>query len=325
LKVSEIAKIFNGKVINLNEDFEIKGVGSLENAKEGEIAFLSSNKLLEKAKETKASVLLVKEEIDIPKTQIVVNKPDIAFYKLIDILYPDEERKSFISETAKIEKNVKIGEKTSIKDFVVIEEDVEIGDNCIIYPNVYIGKNTKIGNNTILYPNVVIYGNTEIGNNVIIHSGAVIGADGFGYYLEDGVRKKIKHIGKVIIEDDVEIGANTTIDRALVDETRIKKGTKIDNLVMVGHNCEIGDNSVLVSQTGIAGSCKIGKNVIMAGQVGVADHIHITDNVIITAKSGIGKNIEKSGVYGANIPAIEWSKWKRILMKIYSLADKKKK
>jgi len=325
VKVTEIAKRFDGEVINLNEDIEIKGVASLENAGEGDIAFLTSEKFLEKAKNSKASAILVNKPLDIPKTQIIVEKPDVVFYKLIDIFYPDEELKGYISETAKIGKNVKIGKNTVIKDYVVIEDNVEIGENCIIYPHVYIGKNIKIGNNVIIYPNVVLYHDVIVGNNVIIHSGAVIGGDGFGYYLENGRRKKIKHIGKVILEDDVEIGANTTIDRALVDATVIKKGTKIDNLVMVGHNCKIGENTVLVSQTGIAGSCNIGNNVIMAGQVGVADHITIGDNIIITAKSGVGRDLTKAGVYGANIPAIEWNKWKRILLKIYSLADKKKK
>ena len=212
-----------------------------------------------------------------------------------------------------------------IKDYVVIEDDVEIGDSTVIFPFVFIGKGTKIGKNCTLYSNVSIYKNCEIGNDVIIHSGAVIGADGFGYYVENGVRKKIKHIGKVVIGNDVEIGANSTIDRALLDETVIGDGTKIDNLVMVGHNSKIGKNGVMVGQSGLAGSCDIGNNVIIAGQVGVSDHIKITDDVIITGKSGVGKDIEKSGVYGANIPAIEWKRWQRILMKIYRLADKREK
>ena len=324
MKISEIAKKFNGKLENFLEDFEIKGVASIEKATEEDIVFIKNKKFLEKLKESKAKVVLTPEKLDIDKTQIVVSNPEIVFYKLIDILYPDEKREASISDTAKIGNNVNLGNNVVIKDFVVIEDNVEIGDNTIIYPFTFIGKNTKIGESCIIYSNVSIYKNTEIGNNVIIHSGAVIGADGFGYYVEDGTRKKIKHIGKVIIKDNVEIGANTTIDRALLDETVIEEGTKIDNLVMIGHNCKVGKNTVLVSQVGIAGSCEIGNNVIMAGQVGVADHLKITDNVIITAKSGVGKNIEKPGIYGANIPAIEWKKWQRILIKIYKLADKKK-
>ena len=326
MKISEIAKKFNGKIENFKEDYTISGVGSIDKATEKEIVFIKDKKFLEKLKKSKAKVILASEKLDIDKTQIIVKNPEIVFYKLIDILYSNEDKKeNFIADTVKIGKNTKIGKNVVIKDYVVIDDNVEIGDNTTIYPFTFIGKNTQIGKNCIIYSNVSIYKDCIIGNNVIIHSGAVIGADGFGYYLENGVRKKIKHIGKVVIKDNVEIGANTTIDRALLDETVIEENTKIDNLVMIGHNCKIGKNTVLVSQVGIAGSCEIGNNVIMAGQVGVADHLKITDNVIITAKSGVGKNIEKSGIYGANIPAIEWNKWKRILLKIYKLADREKK
>ena len=326
LKISEIAEKFNGKIENFKEDYIISSVSSIDRATEKDIIFLKDKKFLKNLEKSKAKVVLTSEKLDTDKTQIIVKNPEVVFYKLIDILYPDSQiKETFISETVKLGRNVKLGKNVVIKDYVVIEDNVEIGDNTVIYPFSFIGKNTKIGNNCIIYSNVSLYKDCEIGNNVIIHSGAVIGADGFGYYVEDGVRKKIKHIGKVIIKDNVEVGANTTIDRALLDETVIEEGTKIDNLVMVGHNCKIGKNTVLVSQVGIAGSCEVGNNVIMAGQVGVADHLKIADNVIITAKSGVGRNIEKSGIYGANIPAIEWKKWQRILLKIYRLADKKNK
>lgn len=325
IKISEISEKFNGKLENFKEDYVITGVSSIEKARESDIVFIKEKKFLDKLKNSNARVILTAEKLDTDKTQIIVKNPEVVFYKLIDILYPEEKiNKSSIADTVKLGTNVKLGNNVIIKDYVVIEDNVEIGDNTVIYPFSFIGKNTKIGNNCLIYSNVSIYRDTEIGNNVIIHSGAVIGADGFGYYVEDGIRKKIKHIGKVVIEDNVEIGANTTIDRALLDETVIREGVKIDNLVMIAHNCKVGKNTVLVSQVGIAGSSEIGNNVIMAGQVGVADHLKITDNVIITAKSGVGRNIEKSGIYGANIPAIEWRKWQRILMKIYKLADKKR-
>jgi len=322
MKISEIAKIFNLEVKNLKEDLEINSVSSLSNAKEGSITFVAEKKHIQEALNTRASAIITFEYIeglDIP--QLITDNPKNVFYKLIDILYKEEEKTPSISKTAILGKNVKIGENVYIGDYVVIEDNVEIGNNTKIYPFTYIGKNTKIGENSIVYPRVSIYRDTIIGNNVIIHSGAVISSDGFGYYQEEGQHKKIKHIGKVIIEDNVEIGANTTIDRAMINETIIKKGTKIDNLVMVGHNVVVGKNTILVSQVGIAGSCKIGDNCILAGQVGVADHINIADNVIITAKSGVGRNIEKAGVYGANIPAIEWSKWRKVLMYLYKLPE----
>lgn len=325
MKISEIAKIIDGKLYNNKEDIDIVGVCSLEKGKGKHIAFVSKEKFISVAKGSEASAFLTFKPLEIDKPQIITEEPDVAFYKLIEIFNPDEEiNKNDISNLASIHKSVKLGKNVLIKDYVVLDENVEIGDNVKIYPFVYIGKNVKIGSNVIIYPNVAIYKDTEIGNNVIIHSGAKLGVDGFGYYIENGIRKKIKHIGKLIIKDNVEIGANTTIDRAVIDETIIGENTKIDDLVLIAHNCKVGDNSVLVGQVGIAGSVNIGDNVILAGQVGVADHLNICDNVFVAAKSGIGKDIKKSGIYGSNIPAIEWKKWKRILFRLYSLADEKK-
>ena len=319
MKLSEIAKKFDGKL--LGEDIDIKGVSSPENAKEEDIVFIKDKKYLDKLKESKAGAIVTKEQLDINKPQLIVNSPEKVVYYLLDTLYREEEKKDFIAKTAVLGKNVKLGKNVYIGEYVVIEDNVNIGDNTKIFPFTYIGRNTKIGKDSILYPRVTVYKNTIIGNRVIIHSGAVIAGDGFGYYQKDGKHIKINHIGSVVIEDDVEIGANTTIDRAMIDKTVIKEGTKIDNLVMVGHNCNIGKNTILVSQVGIAGSCNIGNNVILAGQVGVADHINIGDNIIVTAKSGVGKDLKKPRIYGANIPAIEWNKWKKILIYLYKLPE----
>ena len=324
MKLSEIAKLVNGKVIT-GKDIDIKGVATPESATEEDIIFITGKKYIDDAKKSKAGALIVKEKVDIDKPQIIVKSPERAIYTILNNIYKEENKGKYISKTAIIGKNVKIGEDVYIGDYVVIEDNVEIGKNTKIYPFTFIGKNTKIGEDVIIHPRVTIYKDTEIGSRVILHSGVVIAGDGFGYYQEDGKHIKINHIGKVIIEDDVEIGANTTIDRAMIDKTVIKEGTKIDNLVMVGHNCKIGKNTILVSQVGIAGSCNIGNNVILAGQVGVADHINISDGVIVTAKSGVGKNLEKPGVYGANIPAVEWSKWKKILIYLYKLPELVKK
>ena len=319
MKLSEIAKKFDGKL--LGEDIDIKGVSSPENAKEEDIVFIKDKKYLDKLKESKAGAIVTKEQLDINKPQLIVDSPEKVVYYLLDTLYREEEKKDFIAKTAVLGKNVKLGKNVYIGEYVVIEDNVEIGDNTKIFPFTYIGRNTKIGKDSILYPRVTVYKNTIIGNRVIIHSGSVIAGDGFGYYQKEGKHIKINHIGSVVIEDDVEIGANTTIDRAMIDKTVIKEGTKIDNLVMIGHNCKIGKNTILVSQVGIAGSCNIGNNVILAGQVGVADHINIGDNIIVTAKSGVGKDLKKPGIYGANIPAIEWNKWKKILIYLYKLPE----
>ena len=319
MKLSELAKIVSGELIG--KDTEIEGLSSIENATEKDIVFITDKKLLKKIKESKAGAVITRERLDIEKPQLIVSAPDKVAYKLLNILYKEKQKNPEISKTAVLGKNVKIGKDVYIGDYVVIEDNVEIGDRTKIYPFTFIGTNTKIGKDVIIHPRVTIYKNTVIGNRVILHSGVVIAGDGFGYYQENGKHIKIKHVGSVVIEDDVEIGANTTIDRAMIDKTVIGEGTKIDNLVMVGHNCKIGKNSIFVSQVGIAGSCNIGNNVILAGQVGVADHINIADNVIITAKSGVGKDIQKAGIYGANIPAIEWSKWKKILIYLYKLPE----
>ncbi|NPA16365.1 MAG: UDP-3-O-(3-hydroxymyristoyl)glucosamine N-acyltransferase [Aquificae bacterium] len=318
MKLSQIAQEFGGKLVG--EDREIKGLKSISSAREGDLTFLADRKHLEALKNSEASAVLVPEELDIDIPQIVVKNPQNVFYKLLELFYA-EELPSGISPRASVSEKAQIGSDVYIGDFAVVEEDVKIGDRVRIYPGCYIGKNTSIGEGSIIYPNVVIYRDTRIGRNVIIHSGCVIAGDGFGYYQEDGKHRKIPHVGRVVIEDNVEIGANTTIDRAMVDETVIKEGTKIDNLVMIAHNCYVGENTILVSQVGIAGSTKIGKNVILAGQVGVADHITIGDNVIVTAKSGVGKDLEPNKVYGSGLQAIEWSKWKKVMFYLYKLPE----
>jgi len=318
VKLSQIAQKYGGKLIG--EDREITGLKSVKSAGEGDLTFLADKKLLPQLENSKASAVLVSEDYGLNIPQVVVKNPQTVFYSLLEEFYPFSHPTG-VSPKASVSPDAEIGKEVYIGDFAVIEEGVKIGDGVKIYPGCYIGKNTVIGNGSVIYPNVVIYGNTEIGKNVIIHSGSVIAGDGFGYYKEEGKHKKIPHIGKVVIQDSVEIGANTTIDRAVVDETVIKAGTKIDNLVMVAHNCEIGENTILVSQVGIAGSSKIGKNVILAGQVGVADHITIGDNVVVTAKSGVGKDLEPNKVYGSGLQAIEWSKWKKVMFYLYKLPE----
>ena len=325
MKISEIAKIFNGKLVNVKEDIEIKGLKSLSSAKEGEATFVSDPKYYKQAEESKASLIIIDKELDSPIPQMVVNKPSIVFYKLIDIIYPDKEIKPKISDTAVIDDSATIGENVFIDEHVVIKENVKIGNNVKIFPFVYIGENTEIGDDTTIYPNVTIFKDTKIGKRVIIQSGARIASDGYGYYQEEGNHKKIKHIGKVIIEDDVEIGANACIDRALLDETIIKKGTKVDNLVMVAHNCKVGENTLLIGQTGLAGSVTIGNNCILAGQVGVKDHVTIEDNVIVAAKSGVINTLKSGKMYGSSMPAIEWTKWKKVLVYLYKLPELAKK
>jgi len=312
MRLKEIAKILGGRLIG--KDLEINGVASIDDAKEGEITFSLDGKGI---KNIKASAIILKElttEIDIPV--ILLDNPKLAFSKLLSIFSPQKHPRG-ISEKASIGKDTKIGKDVAIREFAVIEDSVKIGDGVIIYPMVYIGRDVVIGKEAIIYPGSIIM-NAIIGNRVIIHSGCVIGSDGFGYIQDNGRSIKIPHRGGVIIGDDVEIGANTTIDRGTIENTIIGEGTKIDNLVQIGHNCIIGKNCIIVALVGISGSSIIGDNVTIAGQAGVSDHIRIGKNVTIAARSGVTKDIP-DGLVVSGFPAREHNEEKRLYGLIHRL------
>ncbi len=311
MKVREIAD-FLGADIKGNGDTEISGLSSIEKATSSDLTFLSNKKYEKFLSTTRAGCIIVDAKTDISKynkTFIICEDAYLCFAKIVRMMFGNKKETSGISEKASIDKDANIDKSCLVDDFVVIRKGASIGKNTVLMPFVYIGENVRIGSNCIIYPNVTIRENSIIGNNVIIHSGSVIGSDGFGYAKsKDGKHIKIPQIGNVVIEDDAEIGANVTIDRAALDSTIIKRGTKIDNLVQIAHNVEIGENSVIIAQSGISGSTKIGKNVILAGQSGIAGHLKIVDNVIITAQSGVGSSIRKPGVYSGS-PVYEHKKW----------------
>lgn len=303
MKAGEIAEMLNGKITG-DSNVEITGVGKIETANSNQITFIS-NPLYEKYYgSTKAGAVLVSNDFKINKirkdvTLIRVTDPYLSFLELIEIFEKDDDDyETGISGFSSIADNVSIGNDVFIDDFVKIGKNSVIGDNTKIYSNVTIEKNVLIGKNCLIYPNSVIFKNCNIGDNVIIHSGAVIGSDGFGQAKsEDGKYVKIPQKGSVKIEDDVEIGSNTNIDRATIGETIISRGVKIDNQVQIAHNVEIGEDTVIAAQTGIAGSTKIGKNCMIGGKVGIVGHIKICDNVIIGAATNISKSIETPGIY----------------------------
>jgi len=300
ITVKEAAQIVGGKIFG-NENLKINNVAKIEDAKYGELTFLYHPSFEKFLASTKASVILINDKIKKTRddiTFIEVEQPNFAFQKIIETYFAYEQNLTGISDTAVISDEAKIGENVSIGNNVVISAGCSIGDNSKIFHNNVVMDGVNIGNNCLLFPNITIRENCKVGNNVIIHAGVVIGSDGFGY-LNDSERKyvKIPQIGNVVIEDNVEIGANTTIDRAALGSTRIKSGTKIDNLVQVAHNVVIGSDTAISSQTGISGSSKVGNNCILAGQVGLADHIEIGDNVIIGAQSGVPKSLPSNGRY----------------------------
>ncbi len=322
MKLSWIAKEIDARLIG-KEDIHVCGISSVENPKEDTLVFCYNPV----DAQTLSPGCIPVVDTQIPReTYLLVGNVKLALAKTLNLLYP-EVHPVGISDKAHVGKAVEIGEGVYIGPFVYVGDRVRLGNNVKIYPFSYVGDYTVIGENSVVFSGVHIYPKCVIGKGVRIHSGSVIGADGFGYYIGKEGIIKLNHIGNVVIEDYVEIGANTTIDRALIDSTMVKENTKIDNLVMIGHNCIVGKNNIIVSQVGLSGSVKTGENVVLAGQVGVADHIKIGDNVTVAAKSGVASDLEPGKTYGANLPAIEWSKWKRIyiyLLKLPQLVKEKK-
>jgi UDP-3-O-[3-hydroxymyristoyl] glucosamine N-acyltransferase len=304
--LKEIAELVRGEVTG-DENTVITGVAGIREACEGEITFLSNPKYLSLLKKTAASAVVTSRDIkDSSKPLIRTDNPSLAFAKIVSSFSPSEIRHpKGVHPTAILGKDVKLGKAAALGAYVVIGDEVSIGDNSIIYSGCFIGHNTKIGKDNLIYPNVSIRENITIGDRVIIHSGTVIGSDGFGYATIDGKHHKIPQTGTVEIGDDVEIGANVTVDRARFDNTIIGKGTKIDNLVQIAHNVVIGEDCIIVSQTGISGSTVLGKNVTIAGQVGIVGHVTIGDRVVIMAQSGVTKSLAPDTVVWGTPAKIE--------------------
>ncbi len=319
----QIAEVINGE-IDGDLNVKINYVSKIEEGKKGTLSFLVNPKYTQYIYDTEASIVIVnkdfKPEKETKTTLIRVDDAYAAFARLLELYNEVKLNKSGISAKAHIPSSAQIGENVYIGEFVVIGENANIGDNSKIYPQVYIGDNVKVGNNTTLFAGVKIYSDDVIGNNCIIHAGAIIGSDGFGFApLADNNYLKISQIGNVIIEDDVEIGSNTTIDRATLGSTIIRKGAKLDNLIQVAHNVDIGENTVIAAQTGISGSTTLGKNCLIGGQVGIIGHLTIADEVKIAAQSGIGKNILKKGEIVQGSPAFEIRKYTKSLVHFRNL------
>ena len=290
-----IAAALNGEVVG-NKDATVSTVSSIDGGKVGSLAYLTNPKYEQYIYTTEASIVLVDKSFE-PKEEVKATLVKVAnvgecVLNLLEMYNATKPRKKGISKMASINESATLGEGCYVGDFAVVEQGAKIGDNVQIYPQCYIGDNVVIGEGTKLYPGVKIYEGCKIGKNCIIHAGAVIGADGFGFApREDGTFAKIPQLGIVIIEDNVEIGANTCVDRAKTDATIIHSGVKLANLIQLGHNVEVGANTVMSAQVGIAGTTKVGSNCFIAGQVGIADHVTVGNEVKIGSKSGIDKNV----------------------------------
>ncbi len=293
-KISEIGKLINGDIIG-NPDLYISAFSNIEDAQEGDVTFLSDLRYQKHIESTKASLIIIpKINIDTTITTISVNDPITEFSKIINLFKPQKNHNNTISKKSEINKSAKIGKNVSISSFCVIHQDACIEDNCTIEANTFIGKNVTIQKNCQIGPNVTIYDNSKIGSNCTIHAGVIIGSDGFGFVPNNNQISKMPQEGKVIIKNNVEIGANTTIDKGTLKNTIIEEGVKLDNLIQIGHNVTIGKNTLIAAQCGIAGSTKIGENCMIGGQVAIANHIKIGDNVKIAGKSGVIKDISSN-------------------------------
>lgn len=309
-----IAGLLSGEVVG-DKQTQVHTVSSIEEGKPGSMAYLVNPKYEPCLYTTEASIVLVNRSFEpsqpVKATLIKVDDASAAVLQLLEMYNAMRPRKQGLSKLCSISGKASVGEECYVGDFAVIEAGAKVGARCQIYPQVYIGDGVEIGEDTKIYPGVKIYEGCRIGSRCIIHAGAVIGADGFGFAPKpDGSFAKIPQLGNVIIEDDVEIGANTCIDRAKTDSTIIRHGVKLDNLIQVGHNVRIGENTVSSAQMGIAGSSKVGSNCFLGGQVGIADHIVIGDRVMIGSQSGIDKNVG-NGETRLGSPALPGLKYHR--------------
>ena len=298
--------------VNLKDDLEITALNTLSNSKSGELAFFNNNKYINELKDTKASAILInKKFIDLLPKNIIALVTDEPYLELAKL------SKLFAKPLIQKEGNVAIvDESSTIMSNVYLGKNVKVGKNVTIMANAFIGDEVTIEDNTIIYPNVTIYRDCKVGKDCIIHAGCVIGSDGFGFaHTKDGEHIKIYQNGNVIVGDSVEIGANSTIDRAVFGSTIIKSGTKIDNLVQIAHNCVIGENSIIVSQVGISGSTELGKNVVMGGQSAAAGHLKIGDFTTIAARGGVTKSVKGGKTY-SGFPLMEHKSWLKLQAKI---------
>lgn len=314
---AQIALIISGKVEG-NPDVTVGSFGKIEEAQQGQLAFLANAKYEEFLYTTAASVIIVNEALELkqPVTASLIRVPDAytAFATLLS-KYQEMQQQQLkgIQQPSYIDSSATLGENVFVAAFAYLSDNVSIGNNVKIYPHVFLGSNVKIGDNTVLLPGVKIYHDCVVGKNTTIHAGTVIGSDGFGFAPQtDNSYKKVPQIGNVIIEDYVEIGANVTIDRATIGSTIIRSGAKLDNLIQVAHNVEIGANTVIAALVGVSGSTKIGKNVMIGGQAGLAGHLQIADGTKINGKSGVSKSVKKPNTSLTGIPAIEYSSSMRI-------------
>ena len=324
ISIGELAKRIEGKVSG-NPDRLVSGVAPFGEATEQDITLAAETTLLKNLEKTNAGCIIVPDGCEGDAGDLILcPNPRVAFAKAIAVFHPLPEPEMSISRQAVLGRDVTYGTAVQVDPFVSIGDRVKLGNRVRIHPHVFIGDEVTIGDDVVVYPNVTILERCSIGNRVIIHSGTVIGSDGFGFAPDGDKYQKVPHLGTVVVEDDVEIGANNTIDRATFGKTWIRRGVKTDNLIQIAHNVEIGEDTVIAAQTGIAGSATIGRHVVMAGQVGVSGHLTVGENVIIGPQAGIAKPVT-AGETVMGSPAVPFRQFARQGSYLARLPDMKKK
>lgn len=317
---AEIAKLVGGEVVG-DAAATLKSFATAEHAQPGDLTFAENEEFFARAEQSAATAVIADQRFtSAKKTLIRVPNARVAFAKALALFFPEPKFAAGIHPTAVVAKSAKIDPTAHIGPHCIVGERVKVGANSVLQGGNFVGDDSRLGDEVNLFPNVTVYARTEIGDRVRIHSGTVIGSDGFGYVLDNGVHRKVPQIGNVVIGDDVEIGSNVSVDRGALGSTVIGKGTKIDNLVQIAHNVEIGEHSIIVGQAGIAGSSKLGKYVILAGQVGVGGHLKIGNQVVVAAQSGVMHDIP-DGQKWLGSPAQPDKQTKRQMIAIQHLPD----
>lgn len=324
MKLAELAERTNARFEG-NAEVEIKGAAGLDIAEEGDVTFLANKRYTPQVETTRASAIFLSEGAEVSRKDIIILRtpdPYLAYTRALIIFYPEPEPEPFIHPSAIIDETARLGEGLWIGAGAVIGRDVEIGAGARIHPNATLYDGVRVGSRSVIHSGVALREGTILGERVIIHNNTVVGSDGFGFAKdEEGRWLKIPQTGRVVIEDDVEIGANTSIDRASVGETRIGRGTKLDNQVQVGHSCTVGQDTLLCGQVGLAGSTKVGDRVILAGQVGVGGHLTIGDDAVLMAQAGVFYDVPPKSVYSGGIPAFDHKESLRTMAAIRKLTE----
>ncbi len=320
--VADLAKII-GAEIQGDAELKVEGVAPIATAGPGQLTYLIGGQYRQYLDETKASVVLLSSD-DAPycsSTKLVVKNPEVSFAKVAELFSTKPRQRMGVHKSAVVGVQCNIDATVSIGANCVIGDGVTIGSNSIVMPGVTIGDGVTVGENCLIYSNVTIYHQVTIGHHVVVHSGAIIGADGFGFAQEDGRWEKIPQIGSVVIEDNVDIGANTCIDRGALDDTIIRKGVKLDNLIQVGHNVEIGEHTIIAGCTAIAGSARIGKNCMIGGRCTISGHLTIADYVALSGTTTVVSSIEKAGAYSSGFAATPHRDWIKTILRLGKLND----